>query len=73
MRSIHLFNTLMMGMQNVVLIGGNNLTFSYKVKGFFSDGSDGKESACNAGDLGSIPWSERPLKKGMGIHSSILA
>ena len=73
MRSIHLFNILMMGMQNVVLIGGNNLTFSYKVKGFFSDVSDGKESACNAGDLGSIPWSERPLKKGMGIHSSILA
>ena len=23
----------------------------------FSGGSDGKESACNAGDLGSIPWS----------------
>ena len=22
----------------------------------FSGGSDGKESACNAGDLGSIPW-----------------
>ena len=59
MRSIHLFNTLVMGMQNVVLIGRNNLAFSYKVKGFFSDGSDGKESACNAVDLDSIPGSGR--------------
>ena len=25
----------------------------------FPDGSDGKESACNAGDLGSIPQSGR--------------
>ena len=25
----------------------------------FPSGSDGKESACNAGDLGSIPWSRR--------------
>ena len=25
----------------------------------FPDGSDGKESACNAGDLSSIPGSER--------------
>ena len=34
-----------------------------------SCGSAGKESACNAGDLG---W-EDPLKKGKAIHSSILA
>ena len=33
----------------------------------------GKESACNAGDPGSIPGSDYPLKKGMGTHSSILA
>ena len=26
-------------------------------------GSDGKESACNSGDLGSIPGSEDPLEK----------
>jgi len=25
----------------------------------FPGGSDGKESACNAGDLNSIPWSGR--------------
>jgi len=35
--------------------------------------SDGKESACNAGDLGSIPGLEEPLEKGMATHSSIHA
>ena len=39
----------------------------------FPGGSDGKESACNAGDLGSIPELEDPLEKGMATHSSILA
>ena len=33
----------------------------------------GKESTCNAGDLGSIPVSEDSLKKGKATHSSILA
>ena len=33
----------------------------------------GKESACNAGDTGSIPGQEDPLEKGMAIHSRILA
>ena len=35
----------------------------------FPGGSDGKESICNAGDLG---W-EDPLEKGMATYSSILA
>ena len=39
----------------------------------FPAGSDSKESACNAGDLGSIPGGEDPLEKGMATHSSILA
>ena len=39
----------------------------------FPGGSDSKESARNAGDLGSIPGSGRSLKKGMATHSSILA
>ena len=39
----------------------------------FSSGSDGKESACSAGDLGqSLGW-EDPLEEGMATHSSILA
>ena len=33
----------------------------------------GKESACNAGDLGSIPGSEDSLEKEMATHSRILA
>ena len=36
-------------------------------------GSAGKESACNAGDLGLIPGLGRFLEKGMATHSSILA
>ena len=32
----------------------------------FPDGSDGKESACNAGDLGSIPGSEKSPGEGNG-------
>ena len=36
--------------------------------------SDGKEYACNAGDLGSMPESGRfPLEKEMATHSSIRA
>ena len=41
----------------------------------FSDGcgSSGKESACNAGDLGrSLGW-EDPLEKGKSTYSNILA
>ena len=39
----------------------------------FPGGSDGKESASNAGDPGSIPSQEDPLEKGMAAHCSILA
>ena len=40
----------------------------------FPGGSEGKASACNAGDLGSIPGSvEDPLEKEMAAHSSTLA
>ena len=36
-------------------------------------GSDIKESACNVGDLGSIPGSGSSLEKGMATQLSILA
>ena len=39
----------------------------------YHGGSDGKESACNVGDLGSIPGSGRSLEKGIATYSSILA
>ena len=39
----------------------------------FPGGSDGKESAHNMRDLGSIPGAGRYLEKEMPTHSSILA
>ena len=39
----------------------------------FPGGPDGQESACNAGDLGSIPGLEDAPEKGMATHSSIFA
>ena len=36
-------------------------------------GSDGKESACKAGDQVQSLGGEYPLEKGMAAHSSILA
>ena len=38
----------------------------------FPGGSDGKASACNAGDLDSIPGWGDPLEKEMAFHSSTL-
>ena len=43
------------------------------IKLVFPGGSNGKESACNAGDLGSILDWEYPLGKGAANHSSTLA
>ena len=39
----------------------------------FPGGSDGKASAYNAGDVGSIPGSGDPLEKEMATHSSTVA
>ena len=47
-------------------------TFAQVPRGF-PGGSEVKASACNAGDLGSIPELEDPLEKEMATHSSILA
>ena len=38
----------------------------------FPGDSEGKESACNAGDLCSIPGLERSVGEGMATHYSIL-
>ena len=40
--------------------------------GFLGD-SDSKQSACTAGDLGSISGLEDPLEKGKVTYSSIIA
>ena len=39
----------------------------------FPCGSAGEESACNEGDLGSIPGWEGALEKGKATHSSLLS
>ena len=39
----------------------------------FPCGSDSKDFACNAGDLGSVPGLGRSLQKEMATHSCILA
>ena len=39
----------------------------------YPGGSDGKEFACNAGDLGLITGWEDPLEEGMTTHSNVLA
>ena len=63
----------------MVGIGDSGSTFPSSATHFgalslgFPGGSDGEESACNAGDLGSILGREDPLEKGMATHSSILA
>ena len=47
--------------------------FIYFIHGGFPGGSDGKESACSAGDqVGSLAW-EDPLEVEMATHPSILA
>ena len=38
----------------------------------FPVGSDGKETACNAGDMGSIPGSERSPWRGHGTPTPVL-
>ena len=50
-----------------------NYNKAVKRTGAFPCSSAGKESTCNAGDLGSIPELGRSLEKKMATHSSILA
>ena len=49
------------------------LSYSYYESCWFRGGSDSEESACVAGDAGSIPGSGRSPGEGMAPHSSILA
>ena len=43
------------------------IEYWYLLIGIFSGGSDGKESACNSGDQGSIPGLGRCPEEGNGI------
>ena len=51
----------------------HNICMLYSYILGFPGGSAGQESACNVGDLGSIPGLGDPLEKGKATHSSILA
>ena len=54
-------------------VTNNTEMYPWKTGRSFPGGSDGKESACNAGELGSVLGWEDPLEKGMVTHSSVLA
>ena len=68
-----------MGKENVgdgryrQLVKSFALKDSRKMLRGFPGGSDGKESACNSGGMGSVVGLEDPLEKGMVTHSRILA
>ena len=57
---------------NTVIIIKINNTNSFIIEGF-PGGSDGKEYACNAGDLSSIPGLGRCPGEGNATHSSVVA
>ena len=51
-------------------------TLIFTKKKSFPDGSDSKESACNAGDMGLFPafsYREDTLEESMATHCSIFA
>ena len=48
-------------------------SFLVVFKFLLHSGSDDKESACNVGDLGSVPGLGRSLEDSMATHSIILA
>jgi len=47
--------------------------YGFDLHYLFPGGSDGKASACKAGDPGSVPGWEDPLEKEMATHSSTVA
>ena len=72
MKNCEVFQTLPCLLGNKLVYHTFLNTATYR-RQYFPGDSDGKESACNAGDLGSILDQGDPLEKGMVIHSSILA
>ena len=65
-----IFESLILKLQLKILIYllKNNCNLQWN----FPHSSVGKESACNAGDPGSIPGAGDPLEKGKATHSNIL-
>ena len=64
----------LMHFEFIFVCGLTDLCFCFVPLSYhFPGGSDGKASAYNAGDPGSIPGSGRSLEKEMATHFSILA
>ena len=59
-------------LSNTVLGLKNKTEITKGILGF-PGGSDGKESACNVGNLGLIPGLERSPGEGKATYSSVLA
>ena len=53
-----------------IFVTSFELTYHFKLD--FPGGSDGEESACSAGDPGSMPGSGRSPREGMATYCSIL-
>ena len=51
---------------------GSGIILALEIHRDFPGGSDSKESACNAGDLGLIPGSGRSPEEKMATHSNVL-
>ena len=61
-------------LERFLFLANTSQLMKQKAIQYESDGSDGKESACNAGDPGlNVLDQENPLEKGMATHPSILA
>ena len=54
------------------MVKGENSTLHVFISVLVGTGSDGKEFACNVGDLDLIPALGWSLEEGMAMHSSIL-
>ena len=54
------------------MVGGREAQVMWGVLLGLPCSSVGKESACNAGDPGSIPGSGRSTGEGIGFHSNVL-
>ena len=58
------FSLFALGDNYYILLWGNSFLFNITI--CVSGGSEGKESACNARDLGSVPGLERSPREGNG-------
>ena len=56
---------------NAIMLNLNNILFGIQKNFKIPGDSDGKESSCNVGDLGSVPRLGRSPGEGNGYHSTV--